>query len=106
MSQALEDAKKAANEAAQAVEALEAEEASEPGTTTGTGTTPTQYSSSVTSCTVDPVTGVISLAVDLYPGENPIVPVPEPGTGPATTEEAPVADADLTAPEGGGVPAA
>lgn len=95
MSQALEDAKKAANEAAQAVEALEAEEASEPGTTTGT--TPTQYSSSVTSCTVDSVTGVISLSVDLYPGENPIVPVPEPGTGPATTEEAPA---------GGGVPAA
>lgn len=103
MSQALEDAKKAANEAAQAVEALEAEEASEPGTTTGT--TPTQYSSSVTSCTVDPVTGNISLSVELYPGNNPIVPVPEPGTGPANTEEGPTADG-LSAPEGGGVPAA
>lgn len=101
-SQALADAKQAANEAAQAVEALEAEEAAE-GTTTGTPTV-TQYSSSVTSCTVDPDTGNISLSVELYPGNNPIVPVPEPGSGPATTEEAPADEG--AAPEGGGVPAA
>jgi hypothetical protein len=101
-STALADAKAAANEAAKAVEALEAEEQ---GTTTGTGTgTVTQYSSSVTSCTVDPETGNISLSVELYPGDNPIVPVPVPGAGPATTVEAP--EVAEEAPEGGGVPAA
>jgi len=65
-------AKEISNEAAQLVDTLE----NEKGGTTSTGSIPT-YSSSTTSCEVDPETGVVTLVTKLYPGETPIPPAPE-----------------------------
>jgi cell division septation protein DedD len=67
----LSEAKRIANEAGQLAEQLEAAE-----TAAGVGG-PTNYSSSVTSCTVDPETGNVDLRITLYPGDTPINPAPE-----------------------------
>lgn len=73
----IEQAKQIANESDQLVASLEAAQA---GTNEGT---PTNYSGSTNSCTVD-ADGVITLTTILYPGDTPIVP---PGEG---APEAPV----------------
>jgi hypothetical protein len=93
----LDSLKQINNEVAQAIESVEAEAVD----STGAAPPPTNYSSSVTSCTVDPATGNISLSITLYPGETPINPV---GMIPVGAEEP-----AQTLPEGlppGQVPAA
>jgi hypothetical protein len=71
MSDVLRELERIASEAAQLAREVEAEGSPSPTPT------PTQYSTSVTSCVTAPDTGVISLSVDLYPGEQPITPAPE-----------------------------
>ena len=83
---ALEEAKRIANEAAQLAETIEQEQAADGGGTT----TPTQFSSSVSSLDVDPTTGVVKIIMELTPGENPIVPIPDAA---AQAQGAPVTEA-------------
>jgi len=49
---------------------------------------PANYSSSVSSTTVDETTGVITLQVVLYPGDTPIEPAPENPPSEAAQEAA------------------
>lgn len=79
MGDVLEEAKRIANEAAQLAEQIETSQASS-GTVTPA---PTNYSSSVSSCTVDPDTGDVTVTLTLYPGDKPITPPPTPGEEPA-----------------------
>jgi hypothetical protein len=69
---ALEELKQLSTDVTTVISQIEAEQ------TGAEPPVPTDYSSSVTSVVVDPDTGNISLAVTLYPGDNPIVPVPTP----------------------------
>jgi len=77
---ALALAKEISNEAAQLAESLEAQGNG------GSTPEPTNYSSSVTSCEVDPATGNITLKVTLYPGATPIEPPSVSGDQPAPVE--------------------
>src|ERR1700744_6201102 len=73
MPTALEEIKRIGNEVTQLTEIIEQEQAAGNGGTT----TPTQFSSSVSSVYVDPTTGVVKIIMELTPGENPIVPIPD-----------------------------
>ena len=66
---ALERLKQLQQEVGQTVSEVEAEEK-------GTAVPPTEYSSSVSSVTVDPETGDVSISIILYPGDTPISPPP------------------------------
>lgn len=78
------EAARIAAEAAQLAEQLAAQD------TGGTPAPATDYSSSVSSVSVDPDTGAITTILVLYPGDTPIEPAPadKAQTEPPNTAEA------------------
>lgn len=70
--ESITQAKARLNQAQQDLETLEAAESEAP-------TQPSAYSSTVSSCEVDPETGNIQISLTLYPGDYPVTPPPAPG---------------------------